>query len=65
MKKKLKKIIKRKIEKKEKLKKILIFLDEERWDYISLTSENGYMILEIFESFFIVETEKTFKVVKI
>ena len=65
MKKKLKKIIKRKIEKKEKLKKILIYLDEERWDYISLTSENGYIILEIFESFFIVETEKTFKVVKI
>ena len=65
MKKKLKKIIKRKIGKKEKLKKILIFLDEERWDYISLTSENGYVILEIFESFFIVETEKTFKVVKI
>ena len=65
MEKKLKEIIKRESNKNKKLEKIEKELNKEMWKYTSFTSKNGYVILEVFESFFIVETEKTFRVVKI
>ena len=47
------------------LKKIINMLNFLELEYTILKSANGYNIIEVYELYFIIETEKSYKLVKI